>query len=224
MNLCHCCGHHTVGKEQRIHLSENYSTNSICQDSWRQRNYIGKRGRTYREKKSTLPPSYLQVNFQCLMTVLDNNEHITLATLLRLCLRNRMVFVFVFMSFSSDSTILVCESWLHQYSPDDKENIEITAYGLVISHRPSPLSQLVLKRSQLFLWETCPIFLIAGDLHILKSHLGSVIASPVREAQAQYPSLSRAKRGLHSPFPEFLHPLPSISQTLECTRITWSTC
>lgn len=23
MNLCHCCGHHTVGKGQRIHLSDN---------------------------------------------------------------------------------------------------------------------------------------------------------------------------------------------------------
>lgn len=152
-----------------------------------------------------MPPSQSHLNFRFLMTVLDNNEHITSAALLRLHLRNKTVCVFV-------SSPCLFSSVQYYLGLSMLINPVIT-----ISHSPKP--PLSTSPHKITARSLRILPLKAGGLHILLlSHLRSAIYLWLEKPNAHL--WGRTKRELHSPSPKFLYPLLSVSQTLECTRIS----
>lgn len=92
-------------------------------------------GGEHREKKKfILTPSQSHLNFQCLARVLDKDEHITSAALLRLHLGNKMVLVFVSSPYPFSS--------VRYYLGLSKLT------NPVISHSANPLSPPVPTKSQ----------------------------------------------------------------------------
>lgn len=172
----------------------------------------GREGNIRRKEEICPASTSPHLNFQCLMIALDQGEHLTSAALWRLGLKNKMVFVFVLTSLLLlSSTVWAFRSWRQKHHPDGEGNTEIVPYKRVISHSPRPSSNQAPTKALFLPWDTSPSILAGnrGTSHIL----GTGVSPLVREAKCS--SLGGAERGLHFSSPEFLYPLPTVSQTLE---------